>query len=162
MKSLSFSVSLPSVRAMRSLCLGAVVVGFAFQASGASAQENPPRLGSDARATPLNNNTRRRLFDEPMLNANAVDAPTPRSPSDMPEPATPVLDRSPSPSSGATAGGMTLRQQRAIYRDMQRVRRIETQAWMGVHPLRPRWNSVPTMSSRYAPPTIYIPVYHIR
>ena len=142
---------------LRHVGFAAIVAGFAVQASVSTAQENPPRLGSDARATALDSDNRRRLFDEP-----AIDPATPRSPSDMPDNEPTVLDRSPSASSGATVGSMTLRQQRAIYRDMQRVRRIETQAWMGVHPLRPRWNSVPTMSSRYAPPTIYIPVYHVR
>ena len=52
-----------------------------------------------------------------------------------------------------------LRQARALYRANQRVARFEYNLWMGHEPLRPRWNSVPMMSSRYANPRYYVPVY---
>lgn len=52
-----------------------------------------------------------------------------------------------------------LRQARALYRAQQRVARLEYNLWMGHEPLRPSWNAVPMMSSRYAPRQVYIPVY---
>ena len=53
-----------------------------------------------------------------------------------------------------------LRLERAVYRDQQRVARIEANAWMGYQPLRPSWSSIPMMASRYpSRQTIYIPVY---
>ena len=52
-----------------------------------------------------------------------------------------------------------LRQQRALYRANQRVARMEYNQWMGHEPLRPRWSPMPMMNSRYAPPTIVVPVY---
>ena len=52
-----------------------------------------------------------------------------------------------------------LRQQRALYRANQRMARMEYNQWMGHEPLRPRWSPMPMMNSRYAPPTILVPVY---
>jgi hypothetical protein len=53
-----------------------------------------------------------------------------------------------------------LRQQRALYRDQQRVARIEANAWIGHEPLRPAWSSVPMMASRYPErQTVVIPVF---
>ena len=52
-----------------------------------------------------------------------------------------------------------LRQQRALYRANQRMARMEYNLWMGREPLRPAWNPMPMMSSRYAPPTIVVPVF---
>ncbi|WP_145417045.1 hypothetical protein [Planctomycetes bacterium K23_9] len=53
-----------------------------------------------------------------------------------------------------------LRQARALYRSQQRIERLERNAWIGYEPLRPTWNSVPMMSSRYNyRRTIYVPVY---
>jgi hypothetical protein len=52
-----------------------------------------------------------------------------------------------------------LRTARAIYRANQRVARMEHNLWMGHEPLRPRWNSIPMMSSRYTNPKFYVPVY---
>ncbi len=51
------------------------------------------------------------------------------------------------------------RQERAIYRRQQRTLRREYQRWMGYEPLRPSFNAIPSMSSRYGRPTIYVPVY---
>lgn len=52
-----------------------------------------------------------------------------------------------------------LRQARALYRANQRVARLEYNLWMGIEPLRPKWNSIPMMSSRYGPRKLYVPVY---
>jgi hypothetical protein len=52
-----------------------------------------------------------------------------------------------------------LRQARALYRANQRVARFEYNLWMGREPLRPRWNAVPMMSSRYTNYKYYVPVY---
>jgi hypothetical protein len=52
-----------------------------------------------------------------------------------------------------------LRQARALYRAQQRVARLEYNLWMGHEPLRPNWNSVPMMSSRYTSQRVYVPVY---
>jgi hypothetical protein len=52
-----------------------------------------------------------------------------------------------------------LRQARALYRANQRVARLEHNLWMGYEPLRPKWNAVPMMTSRYAPRKYYVPVY---
>ena len=52
-----------------------------------------------------------------------------------------------------------LRQERALFRANQRTARIEYNLWIGHDPLRPRWNTIPMMTSRYAPRKIYIPVY---
>jgi hypothetical protein len=52
-----------------------------------------------------------------------------------------------------------LRQARAIHRSNQRVARLEYNLWMGHEPLRPNWNSIPMMSSRYTNRRIYVPVY---
>lgn len=52
-----------------------------------------------------------------------------------------------------------IRQARALYRAQQRVSRLEYNLWMGYEPLRPNWNSVPMMSSRYGSRRVYVPVY---
>jgi hypothetical protein len=52
-----------------------------------------------------------------------------------------------------------LRTARAIHQANQRMARMEYNLWMGHEPLRPRWNSIPMMSSRYSQPTFYVPVY---
>lgn len=52
-----------------------------------------------------------------------------------------------------------LRQARALHRANQRVARLEYNLWMGYEPLRPNWNAVPMMSSRYTNRRVYVPVY---
>ncbi len=52
-----------------------------------------------------------------------------------------------------------LRQQRALYRANQRMARMEYNQWMGREPLRPGWSPMPMMNSRYAPPTIVVPIF---
>ena len=53
-----------------------------------------------------------------------------------------------------------IRQARALYRSQQRTARLERNLWMGYEPLRPNWNSIPMMSSRYPPRrVIYVPYY---
>ena len=53
-----------------------------------------------------------------------------------------------------------LRQARAQFRARQRMARIEARKWRGYEPLRPHWNAVPMMSSRYtARRVIQVPVY---
>jgi hypothetical protein len=52
-----------------------------------------------------------------------------------------------------------LRQTRALYRANQRVARIEHNLWMRREPLRPNWNAVPMMSSRYSNRRVIVPVY---
>jgi hypothetical protein len=67
-------------------------------------------------------------------------------------------------SSGARVSRPTaaeLRQARAQYRSQQRIERMERNLWAGYEPLRPNWNAIPMMSSRYRyPTTIYVPVYY--
>ncbi len=53
-----------------------------------------------------------------------------------------------------------LRQARALYRQRQRIERLERNLWAGHEPLRPNWNSLPMTSSRYpAATTVLVPVY---
>jgi len=52
-----------------------------------------------------------------------------------------------------------LRQARALHRANQRVARLEYNLWMGYEPLRPNWNALPMMTSRYPNRKIYVPVY---
>lgn len=52
-----------------------------------------------------------------------------------------------------------LRQARALRASEQRWARIEHNRWIGHEPLRPNWNTIPTMRSRFERPVIYIPVY---
>ncbi|MEM0925359.1 MAG: hypothetical protein AAGJ83_04925 [Planctomycetota bacterium] len=53
-----------------------------------------------------------------------------------------------------------IRQARAQYRSQQRIARMERNLWAGYEPLRPNWNSIPMMSSRYASRhTIVVPIY---
>lgn len=52
-----------------------------------------------------------------------------------------------------------LRQQRALYKANQRMARIEYNLWMGYEPLRPKFNSIPMMSTRYSTQRLYVPVY---
>lgn len=65
--------------------------------------------------------------------------------------------------SEATKGKPTakeLRQARALYRQRQRLERLERNLWAGYEPLRPNWNSIPMMSSRYPTRnTVVVPVY---
>lgn len=60
----------------------------------------------------------------------------------------------------AQATAQELRTARAIYRTNQRIARMEYNLWIGHEPLRPRWNAIPMMSSRYPTPTIFVPVYY--
>jgi hypothetical protein len=54
-----------------------------------------------------------------------------------------------------------LRQARAQYRTQQRIERLERNLWTGHEPLRPSWNAIPMMSSRYRyRSTIVVPVYY--
>ncbi|MEO1530052.1 MAG: hypothetical protein AAFX06_31955 [Planctomycetota bacterium] len=53
-----------------------------------------------------------------------------------------------------------LRQARAQLRARQRMMRMERNLWAGYEPLRPNWNSIPMMSSRFS--TSYrtiVPIY---
>ncbi|MCO8120203.1 hypothetical protein NHH03_00515 [Stieleria sp. TO1_6] len=53
-----------------------------------------------------------------------------------------------------------LRMARAQYRSQQRTERLERNLWAGYEPLRPNWNPIPMMSSRYPyRATRYVPVY---
>ncbi len=52
-----------------------------------------------------------------------------------------------------------LRMQRAAEQARQRAIRLQQQLRLGYSPLRPSWNAVPMMRSRYSRPVIYIPVY---
>ena len=52
-----------------------------------------------------------------------------------------------------------LRQARALYRANQRMARLEYNLWIGHEPLRPKFNAIPMMSSRYSPRRIYVPIY---
>jgi len=53
-----------------------------------------------------------------------------------------------------------LRQARAQFRSQQRMERLERNLWAGYEPLRPNWNSIPMMSSRYRYPSrVVVPVY---
>lgn len=53
-----------------------------------------------------------------------------------------------------------LRQARALYRSQQRIQRLEMYQWMGYEPLRPNWATIPSMTSRYHNPVVYVPVYY--
>ncbi len=72
-----------------------------------------------------------------------------------------VLSRSGSGSESRDATTpASLRQARAMYEAQQRLKRIERNRWMGHEPLRPSFNAVPMMTSRYAPNrVVYIPYY---
>lgn len=53
-----------------------------------------------------------------------------------------------------------LRQARAQFRSQQRMERMERNLWAGYEPLRPNWNSIPMMSSRYPyRNTFVVPLY---
>ena len=52
-----------------------------------------------------------------------------------------------------------IRQARAAYRANQRMARQEYNLWIVYEPLRPSWNSIPMMSSRYTYQRFYVPVY---
>jgi hypothetical protein len=75
--------------------------------------------------------------------------------------AAPRFTRQPSDSSVRSSRMSTaeLRQARALYRAQQRTARLEYNLWMGYEPLRPNWNAVPMMSSRYSNRRIYVPMY---
>ena len=74
---------------------------------------------------------------------------------------TPRLSRQPSDSSVRSSRMSTaeLRQARALHRARQRTARLEYNLWMGYEPLRPNWNAVPMMTSRYSNRRIYVPMY---
>ncbi|WP_182867239.1 hypothetical protein [Stieleria mannarensis] len=73
-----------------------------------------------------------------------------------------LVDAVPS-SSDLSAGPRTaaeIRQARAQYRSQQRMERMERNLWAGYEPLRPNWNSIPMMSSRYPyRNTVVVPLY---
>lgn len=72
----------------------------------------------------------------------------------------PSLVDSTDPAKLRAARAAEIRQARALYRSQQRIARLEHNLWMGYEPLRPNWNAVPMMSSRYNyRRTIYVPVY---
>jgi hypothetical protein len=72
---------------------------------------------------------------------------------------TPAAAVSPSQRRPSRMSVAELRQQRGLYKANQRMARIEYNLWMGYEPLRPQFNSVPMMSSRYSPRRIYVPAY---
>lgn len=116
---------------LRKLLIVAASVGVASLADSPSSLAQPPASREAA--------SRLSLFD------SVEKLPTATSPSDV-------------QSSMPTAA--ELRQQRALYQTRQRVARLEAAAWLGEAPLRPSWNSIPMMSSRYAPRRIvYVPLY---
>ncbi len=61
------------------------------------------------------------------------------------------LDPAPSPAE--------LRQRRAAELARLRSIRLQQQIRYGYSPLRPRWNAIPMMSSRYSKPVILVPIY---
>ena len=73
----------------------------------------------------------------------------------------------PSPSDLAVAESMIaeepslqdLRRQRAAEIARLRALRLQQQIRSGYSPLRPRWNAIPMMSSRYTRPVVYVPIY---
>ena len=67
-----------------------------------------------------------------------------------------------SPSDVATPpqSAKELRVARAQYKAAQRLARLENRLWIGDEPLRPRWNPMPMMTSRYAPIRIQVPVFY--
>lgn len=83
--------------------------------------------------------------------------PEPATADRKPEVSTPVIRKSDVRESQMSVA--ELRQARALCRSNQRVARLEYNLWMGHEPLRPNWNSIPMMSSRYTPRRIYVPVY---
>lgn len=54
---------------------------------------------------------------------------------------------------------LELRRQRAERAARLRSLRVQQQIRGGYSPLRPRWNAIPMMSTRYTRPVIYVPVY---
>ncbi|KAA5540235.1 hypothetical protein FYK55_21635 [Roseiconus nitratireducens] len=98
-----------------------------------------------------------------------VQAPANRTPVDqMPvertlDPAAPrLVDAVPSDADyrDQKANARRLRTARAQYHARQRMERLERNRWAGYEPLRPNWNSIPMMSSRYpAQRTVWVPVY---
>ncbi|PNY36719.1 hypothetical protein C2E31_11410 [Rhodopirellula baltica] len=56
-----------------------------------------------------------------------------------------------------------LRQARAQLIEKQRLERMERNLWYGYEPLRPNWNAIPMMHSRYVQPSVYVvPIYYNR
>ncbi len=97
-------------------------------------------------------------FPMPDLTESApkIDAPvkekvaTPKN--DVVQLEKPVLVDSPSESNDSAAAEPAVAerlQARALYRSQQRIERLERNLWIGHEPLRPNWNSIPMMSSRY-------------
>ena len=68
----------------------------------------------------------------------------------------------PSSLSGSRMSVAELRQARALIKADQRRARLEHNAWIGHHPLRPTWSTMPMMRSHYERPTLYLPVYYYR
>ena len=95
---------------------------------------------------------------EPVADINQPVADLPETASIFEDVATGIAS-SPSQNRPSRMTVSELRQQRGMYRANQRMARIEYNLWMGREPLRPKFNSVPMMSSRYAPRRIYVPVY---
>ncbi len=59
----------------------------------------------------------------------------------------------------AAAAAAQVRRDRARYQAHQRALRAETNAWLGISPLRPTWPSTPMTHSYYQPRRIiYVPV----
>ena len=54
---------------------------------------------------------------------------------------------------------LELRRQRAAKLARLRAMRLQQQLRSGYSPLRPSWNAIPMMKSRYSRPVIYVPVY---
>ena len=152
---------------VRSLCRYSVFLCLSFMINGAmtiietKAQDVEDLFGdSDSdvqvdeqedKVPPINPFERRSLF------RSLDDTDMPTSPSDM---KVRSFQRSPSTQPRTGMSAAELRQARALYRSRQRIARLENNLWMGYEPLRPQWNSVPMMSSRYSSRrTIYVPVY---
>lgn len=72
---------------------------------------------------------------------------------------TPAVAATPSDARQSKMSVAELRQQRGLYKANQRMARIQYNLWMGHEPLRPKFNSIPMMSSRYSHQRIYVPVY---
>ncbi len=118
-----------------------------------------PIIPSDLTQAPV-------LMSEDIVTPNAEEVVLPKAPATVDRvQATPpeIFFDSPAPSYSdrkiSKEKIAELRKQRALYRANQRMARMEYQQWMGHDPLRPRWTSIPMMNSRYAPPTILVPVF---
>ncbi|MCG8648248.1 MAG: hypothetical protein MI861_00355 [Pirellulales bacterium] len=117
----------------------AVIALFSLGASTSALGQQP---GSTTNVEPTNANA---LAAEKMQKVKLFDSGQPHS--------------SPNVSRGSFPSAAEIRQARALYRARQRTARLERNLWLGYEPLRPSWNGLPMMSSRYAPPRIVIPVF---